>query len=172
MLRSLISVNRELRTMVVLLFTIVALIVSCKDPEKTVMPVDTSRLDQEIIRKLSYEWIYAANQKNTVWFDSVLADEYRMIHSKGTIHTKEQEIQEVKADTSQTDLDRLNDLTVRMYGTTAIVTSIEHLKGVSGNIPFDLKYFYTDVYIKRNGKWRVVITQATRLPGTEVNGLH
>lgn len=167
MLGSLVLETRYLRICLVLALTTVALTVSCTNHEKVETPVDSSRQDEEVIRKLSYEWIVAANEKNTVWFDSVLADEYQMIHSKGTIHTKEQEIQEVKSDTSQTDFDRLNNLTIHMYGTAAIVTSEEHLKGVTGNVPFDLKYFYTDVYIKRDGRWRVVITQATRLPDSE-----
>ncbi|MBI2794398.1 MAG: nuclear transport factor 2 family protein [Ignavibacteria bacterium] len=167
MLESLVTETRYLRTCFVFALIISVLIGSCAKHEKVETTVNASRQDEEAIRKLSFEWITAANEKNTVWFDSVLADEYQMIHSKGTIHTKEQEIQEVKSDTSLTVYDRLNNLTVHMYGATAVVTSIEHLKGVTGNVPFDLKYFYTDVYIKRDGRWRVVITQATRLPDTE-----
>jgi len=140
------------------------LIGACSEQPKPEAKADTSKADEEIIRKMSYEWIEAYNKKDTKWFDTVMADNYTMVHARGTIHNKQQEIAEAVADTSKTELDRLQDVKVSVYGDAAIVTSIEHLQGQAGEVKFDLQYFYTDVYIRQDGKWRVVTTQSTRLP--------
>jgi hypothetical protein len=53
-------------------------------------------------------------------------------------------------------------MTVRIFGSTAIVTgtntekSMEHGKDSSG------KYIWTDVFVKQEGRWRAVASQSAK----------
>ena len=51
---------------------------------------------------------------------------------------------------------------VRLYGDTAVITGAATI-GLRGQAaPFTLRY--TLVYVKREGQWRMVAWQSTRLP--------
>ena len=54
------------------------------------------------------------------------------------------------------------DVNVRVFGTTAVVTF--RLVGTPGDASAVLNYFNTGTFLKRNGQWRVVAWQATRIP--------
>jgi Domain of unknown function (DUF4440) len=61
-----------------------------------------------------------------------------------------------------TSLD-LNDLKVRIYGDTAVVTSRADLEGTNGTSPISGKYRYTRVYNRRLGQWKIVSFEASHM---------
>lgn len=57
----------------------------------------------------------------------------------------------------------VEDLQVRVYGDTALLTGTTDLHGTWDGKPFRTHYRYTDVYVKRDGRWKVVNVQTTRI---------
>ena len=55
----------------------------------------------------------------------------------------------------------VEDFEVRHYGDTAILTGTTHLEGAYSGRAFSSHYRYTDVYVRRNGHWRIVNVQIT-----------
>ncbi len=53
----------------------------------------------------------------------------------------------------------MDQLAVRAYGDTAIVTG-----RTTATAPVALRLRFTDVFVRRNGRWLVVASHATRIP--------
>ena len=58
---------------------------------------------------------------------------------------------------------KVQDFQVRIYGNTALLTGTTDMHGSWNGKPFTSNYRYTDVYIRQNGKWRVVNVQTTSI---------
>ena len=51
------------------------------------------------------------------------------------------------------------------YGDTAVVTGLDHLGGTYMGNYGEMYLRFTDVLVKRDGRWQLVIQQATRAEG-------
>jgi ketosteroid isomerase-like protein len=60
---------------------------------------------------------------------------------------------------------RQSELRVRVLGDTGLVAGINVLRGQQGIEHFDLRLRFLDVYAWRDGRWQLVASQDTRLPG-------
>jgi ketosteroid isomerase-like protein len=60
---------------------------------------------------------------------------------------------------------RQSELRVRVLGDTGLVAGINALRGQQGPEHFDLQLRFLDVYAWRDGRWQLVASQDTRLPG-------
>ena len=50
---------------------------------------------------------------------------------------------------------------VQVWGETAVVTALLWEKGIRGGKPFDMKLWFSDVYVRENGRWLYVFGQAS-----------
>jgi len=48
------------------------------------------------------------------------------------------------------------DIKVRLHGNTAILTGVYHERGEDKGKPYDLRDRFTDVWLKKDGKWRLI----------------
>ncbi|MEP6882821.1 MAG: nuclear transport factor 2 family protein [Dokdonella sp.] len=58
----------------------------------------------------------------------------------------------------------VEDFQIRVFGDTALLTGTTDMHGSWSGKPFTSHYRYTDVYVRENGKWRVVNVQTTPIP--------
>lgn len=58
----------------------------------------------------------------------------------------------------------MEDLQVRLFGDTAILTGTTTMQGRWKGKPFASHYRFSDTYVLRDGKWKVVHIQITDLP--------
>ncbi len=59
---------------------------------------------------------------------------------------------------------KVDDLEVRLYGDVALLSGTTRMTGSYDGAPFKSHYRYIDVYIKRDGQWRVASVQITAIP--------
>jgi ketosteroid isomerase-like protein len=117
--------------------------------------------DQEI-RQLEQQWADAELKRDKAFFENVMADGFVYTAPNAVVMTKSELIASSKP--SPTDvtsvLANLDDLIVRIYGDTAVVTGIvtQKLQLPTGNVGG--RYRYTKVYVKQNGSWRAVAMHA------------
>jgi len=50
---------------------------------------------------------------------------------------------------------------VRVWGDTAVVTALLWLKGAEGDRAFDYKLWFSDTYVRIDGRWRYAFGQAS-----------
>jgi ketosteroid isomerase-like protein len=115
------------------------------------------------IEGLELDWRQAQLSNNVSEVDRLLADDYLGISANGTLETKADELTRRKSGSLHiTQLD-LSDIKVRIYGDTAVVTSKADLVGKVGDRDISGRYRYTRVYSNRDGQWRIVSFEASRV---------
>jgi ketosteroid isomerase-like protein len=116
------------------------------------------------IEHLEDVWRNAVLHGNTTAMDTLLADDYMSISPTGILQSKEQALANLRAGNVHfTSLD-LSDRKIRLYGTTALVTSRAEVTGKGPEGDFSGSYRYTRVYVKdARGVWRIVSFEASRI---------
>lgn len=127
------------------------------------LPRRESKALRREIETLEQEWRQAVLTNNVAAMNNLLSDDYVGITSNGTVETKAQAVAQRRAGTvSITKLD-LSDIHIRIYGDTAVVTSVADLVGSNGDSDISGKYRYTRVYALRHGSWKIVSFETSRI---------
>jgi ketosteroid isomerase-like protein len=116
------------------------------------------------IDQLEEQWRQAVLKANPALLQNLLADDYLAITSSGTLQTKEQTLDNLRAGRMHfTQLD-ISDRKVRFYGTTALVTSVADVRGVTGEGDISGSYRYTHVYVRDAQRvWKIVSFEVSRI---------
>lgn len=122
-----------------------------------------TKVEQEI-KKLEREWFDAYVRGDRAAFDRIVADDVVITYGNGSVGNKSQAIAEIKAPADSSYSLTSDDIQVRVYGETAIVTGRVTEKGTFNGRGLNSQSRYTDVWVRRNGRWQVVAAQSTRLP--------
>ena len=127
-----------------------------------IVEADTSEFtDEQVLRLIEREWGDAIKNKDKAWFERAYADGYTAINSRGKIFNKTEDIADTLSNTDTITSDELSDVKVQVHGDTAIVIGRLHLVGKDKNGNFDRNYLFTDKFIRRDGRWQAISTQAT-----------
>ena len=104
---------------------------------------------------------------NRTALESLLADDYTAITAKGAIQTKDQALDNLKSGALELTSLSISDRKVRIYGTTAVVTSLAELTGSRNDQELTGRYRYTRVYVRNpQGQWKIVSFEASRIQET------
>ncbi len=122
-----------------------------------------AKVEQEI-RRLEREWFESYVRGDRAAFDLIVADDAVMTYGNGKVGNKSEAIAEIKAPADASYSLTSDDVQVRLYGDTAIVTGRVTEKGTFNGRSLNSQSRYTDVWVRRNGRWQVVAAQSTRLP--------
>jgi len=118
---------------------------------------------EDQIKKLEQDWALATIKSGAAAVDQYEADDIITTDPSGRVTDKSRD----KTDLSSGDLKlqsmELSDMTVRVYGDTAVATGTNTLNGSYKGQDISGKYRFTDTWVKRNGKWQVVATQGTKI---------
>ena len=117
---------------------------------------------EQAVRQAEDRRIKAMIDDDFATLEAVLADDLTYGHSSGVVDTKASYIETLRSGkTKYLTFDRAPSV-VRLYGDTAIVTGAATLSLRGQPAPFTLRY--TLAYVLREGQWRMVAWQSTRLP--------
>jgi len=122
-----------------------------------------AKVEQEI-RRLEREWFESYVRGDRAAFDLIVADDAVMTYGNGKVGNKSEAIAEIKAPADASYSLTSDDVQVRVYGDTAIVTGRVTEKGTFNGRSLNSQSRYTDIWVRRNGRWQVVGAQSTRLP--------
>jgi ketosteroid isomerase-like protein len=128
------------------------------------MPRSERHESRHEIDQLEEEWREATLKGNIGAMDALLADDYMAITAAGTLLSKDQTIANLRKGTMHFTSLEFSDRKVRFYGTTAVVTSIAKVDGVTPEGDLSGSYRYTRVYVRDPaGKWKIVSFEASRI---------
>ena len=116
------------------------------------------------IENLEEAWRNAVLKGNIPAMDALLADDYMAISPTGILQSKEQALANLRAGTVHFTSIDLSDRKIRIYGTTALVTSRAEVAGKGADGEISGSFRYTRVYVKDvRGVWRIVSFEASRI---------
>jgi ketosteroid isomerase-like protein len=119
---------------------------------------------RHVIDQLEDAWREAMVKSNSTALGALLADDYTAITANGAIQTKEQTLASLSSGALQISSLTISDRKVRIYGTTAVVTSLAELTGNRNDEALNGRYRYTRVYVRNpQGQWKIVSFEASRI---------
>ena len=114
-----------------------------------------------LIRKLEQQRIDAGLRKDVAALEATTADDYLQIDMAGNVRDKATQMKRIASSDVKMASNTLDDLVVRVYGDTAVVTGRATAVGTMRGEPYP-RIRYTRVYVKRDAQWKVVLFQQTK----------
>lgn len=121
--------------------------------------------DAGVLAYMERAWNDASLNKDASWFERNYAFDASDISSRtGGIMNKAQAVADARADKTVLQSLELSELNVRTAGNTAVVTGVNHIVGRDAQgKAIDRRARFTDVFVKRDGRWQVWATQGTTI---------
>ena len=118
---------------------------------------------QQILEQLERDWVAALQRNDVEFVDNVLAPEFVATYGDGSRGDRKRELQLVKDFNQQVDKWAVDEVTVKVFGETAIVWFTQRLVGPVQGVPTEVVTRYMDVFVNRDGKWLCVASQSTKV---------
>ncbi len=120
------------------------------------------KVEQELI-KLEQERAQAVVKSDTAFLDQTTTDDFTSVNPRGALRTKAQVLADIKSGEIKITSNELDDLQVRIYGDTAVLTGRSTQKGQLQGQDNSGQFRFTRVYVKREGRWKSAAFQSTRI---------
>lgn len=122
--------------------------------------------DYGILWYLEQDWNDAIWKKNKAWFEKNYANDFSSVNSTtGKLLNKAEAIAEDTDPKVTMELVETTDMNIRLDGNTAVITGVFRTKGKDEKgAAFDRKLRYTDMWVKRDGRWQAWASQGTIIP--------
>ena len=140
----------------------IALWVSMAGLGATTSPAQTkdhARELQELEQRIARAWV----GRDRAFLERVLTPEWSVTQADGQILTRADVLgsffDAVKLETCVTD-----DVSVTLFGTTAIVRGRTTAAGTYEGRPVSARIRFTDVFLERGGRWQAIASHASPLP--------
>jgi uncharacterized protein (TIGR02246 family) len=121
-----------------------------------------SPAEQELVA-VENAWAAAAVKADGAALEKIYADEYLFTDEEGLVWNKSQDIANVTTGVYKPTSYKFDDMKVRIYGDTAVVTGRNMVQATYKGKDISGPYRFTDVFVKRDGRWQCVATQAGRV---------
>lgn len=116
------------------------------------------------IRAAEQTWSKAILAKDTSTLQNLLADGLIYAHSTGIVDTKSSYLAKIAGGGLKYEKVEFESMTVKPYGTTAVMFAHMHIRGINQNGPFDDRMLMTHVWRKNGKNWQLVAHQTTKIP--------
>jgi ketosteroid isomerase-like protein len=113
------------------------------------------------LNQLTDQYIAALKGKDMAALERIWADDLTFITLRGDVQTKAQRLADIQSGANRFDSLETTDRTVRVYGDTAVMTSLTTLKGQYKGQEASGQFRVTNVFVKRGGGWQIVVLQMT-----------
>jgi ketosteroid isomerase-like protein len=125
--------------------------------------VKTTGAEEELL-KLEEAFSEAIVKNDLEGIGRLVADDWIIIDPNGEIVDRPRFFEVIKSGALAHDTMESEDFRVRVYGDSAVVTAVTRTKGKFMGQEFSTQERATDVFVKRDGRWRCVLTHLTRFP--------
>lgn len=121
---------------------------------------------QELVT-LEKETAHALSQNSSSFFSRVYSDDYVGVAASGEVLDKRALISSIQYSPIRYSAFVVTNISVRVYGASAVVTSTWTTRGTQDGRTFARQYRVIHVYVNANGEgnWKAIAGQETMLPG-------
>lgn len=121
------------------------------------LPAAAETGDEQQLLALEQRWLTAAIQRDIPTLREILADDFLDVSYQGRLRDKADHLSATLAPSKSTQT--LQELKVRIYGDTGIVTGLNVIVTADGSATYKVRF--TDVFVRRAGHWQAVSAQET-----------
>ena len=134
---------------------------ACAPPASRAIKRLTAESEVRLAQRQRFE---AMMKQDVVALDTLLDDELDYVHTGGDLQTRPQFIDMIKKQTLVYESIAPSEVKVRVYNGLALATgrSQMRVRSAAGVSSFQIRF--TEVYVRRDGRWLLTAWEATRLP--------
>jgi ketosteroid isomerase-like protein len=125
-------------------------------------PQDKTLSDEESVKQLEHDWAAASAHNDADKTSLILADDFVGNWADGSTTTKKQELDMLRSSKEKYEANEVVDVNVRVFGETAIASGKNTETSIIGGKNATGIYNFTDIFLKRNGRWQIVAAQTAR----------
>jgi ketosteroid isomerase-like protein len=119
-------------------------------------------VEEQALYQLERDWAAANMKKDTAVIDKFLAKDFVSDFDGRTLN-KAQLLAQIKSNPAKIESIENSDMVTMVFGDTAVVRGVYTEKSTTNGKDSSVKGRYTEVYAKRDGRWRCVTQYATKL---------
>jgi hypothetical protein len=126
-------------------------------------PVQQNTRVEQTLRELERAWATADMHKDPGPLQSIIAEDWFNTGSDGRAQSKKDLLADVRSNTDLIQSEENYDVTVRVFGKTAVLIGGTRERGTRQGKPYDERYRWTDVWIERDGRWQTIVSQSVKV---------
>ena len=119
--------------------------------------------DEQAVRQTLNELYAALGRNDAAALERIYADDYTLVNESGVLTTKVPRLAAIKSGELKYESISFDEVNVRMYGNTALVTLRVTSKGQSKGQAIGGQFRGTSTYMKMKGRWQLVAAQVTSI---------
>ena len=112
--------------------------------------------DVAAIRALEFKLVDCYKRHEVEVFASVLDDDFVITFEDGSTYSKTGYLAYSTSPSTRVETVEIQEMKIRLHGDTAVVTGAYHEKGLDSQKSYDYHDRFTDVWMKKAGKWRLI----------------
>ncbi len=116
---------------------------------------------EEEVLKVEKGFTDAIAKNDLESIERFVTDDWIIINADGGIIEKERFLEVIKSGALTHEMMQSDDIRVRVYGDSAVVSALTRSKGKFMEQEFTTHERSTDVFVRHDGQWRCVLTQLT-----------
>ncbi len=120
--------------------------------------------DEFAVKQAEMSWGDATLKGDAAALGKLLGDDLTYTHSSGRTETKKEFIEALQSGAMKYVSIVEENMAVRVYGDTGILTATAKMQVVSRGQPNSFQVRLLHVWVKRGGGWQMVAHQTTRIP--------
>jgi ketosteroid isomerase-like protein len=114
----------------------------------------------EIQQRLAKAWV--AGDRAAI--ERIIAQDWTVTGTDGRVSTRGDVLHDVfESKVHRIGVVQIDDVGVRVFGDAAVVTGRTHGRGEYSSAPYDVTIRFTDVFVRRDGRWQAVASHASLL---------
>jgi len=122
------------------------------------------RTPEQEVRAVLDEWLDALEHGDLARLERIIAPDYRITASaEARVMDRTQDLAPIASGNLKFESAEVSEVDVRVFGNTAVVTGVGKFSVVMKGKPFTVEERFTDVYVKRKGRWQPVASHSTPL---------
>src|ERR1700693_3173979 len=126
-------------------------------------PVASAALVEDQVLQVEHDCTQAYLNHHLAAVENILGDDWTYSPADGSFKTRAQVVEEFRVDTMKYETITQNNVKVRVYGITAVVTGDEVITGSDGGRELSSHIRFTDVFVKRDDKWQAVASHESSI---------
>ncbi len=116
--------------------------------------------DERALLQIEKDWAKALLAADTKALEAILAPDW-VTSFEGSVMTRPQLFAALRSGAARFDALEASGEEPFVFGDSAIVRGLVRMKGIDGGKPFDGKSWYTDLFVRRDGRWQAVVGHNT-----------
>ena len=120
------------------------------------------------VKQLRDKWMEAEESKNIPVLRQILADEFTAVNAQGQALDREHFLERMQDPNRILHVRNPRETTLHIYGNGTVAVLTEHVTvdGTDKGKSFGGEFRFARIFVKKNGQWKVVLAQGTRLPAS------